>query len=145
MSTLFLSWASFWIKAWTYHQIVQRLWTMWPMWPKGDPHLYCELWFDYTDKGLYSQSFGFSSSHVWMWELNHKKDWCQRTDAFQLWCWRRLLRVLWTARRSNQSIPKEINSEYSLEGLMMKLKLQYFDHLKVTITFRMRKPQSLLL
>ena len=53
----------------------------------------------------------------------------QRTDAFELWCWRRLLRVPWTARRSNQSILKEISPEYSLEGLMLKLKLQYFDHL----------------
>ena len=53
----------------------------------------------------------------------------QRIDAFKLWCWRRLLRVPWTERRSNQSILKEINSEYSLEGLMLKLKLQYFGHL----------------
>ena len=53
----------------------------------------------------------------------------QRTDAFELWCWRRLLRVPWTARRSNQSILKEINPEYSLEGLMVKLKLQHFGHL----------------
>ena len=53
----------------------------------------------------------------------------RRTDAFELWCWRRLLRVPWTARRSNQSIPKEISPEYSLEGLMLKLKLQYFGHL----------------
>ena len=53
----------------------------------------------------------------------------QRTDAFELWCWRRLLRVPWTARRSNQSILKEISPEYSLEGLMLKLKLQYFGHL----------------
>ena len=52
-----------------------------------------------------------------------------RIDAFELWCWRRLLRVLWTARRSNQSILKEISPEYSLEGLMLKLKLQYFGHL----------------
>ena len=51
---------------------------------------------------------------------------CQRTDAFDLWCWRRLLRVSWTARRSNQSILKEMSPEYSLEGLMLKLKLQYF-------------------
>ena len=58
-----------------------------------------------------------------------KKAKCQRTDAFELWCWRRLLRVLWTTRRSNQSILKEISPEYSLEGLMPKLKLQYFDHL----------------
>ena len=53
----------------------------------------------------------------------------QRIDAFELWCWRRLLRVLWTAKRSNQSILKEISPEYSLEGLMLKLKLQYFRHL----------------
>ena len=53
----------------------------------------------------------------------------QRIDAFKLWCWRRLLRIPWTARRSNQSILKEINPEYSLEGLMLKLKLQYFGHL----------------
>ena len=58
-----------------------------------------------------------------------KKSECQRIDAFGLWCWRRLLRVPWTARRSNQSVLKEINPEYSLEGLMLKLKLQYFGHL----------------
>ena len=58
-----------------------------------------------------------------------KKAQCRRTDAFELWCWRRLLRVPWTARRSNQSILKEINPEYSLKGLIMKLKLQYFGHL----------------
>ena len=58
-----------------------------------------------------------------------KKTECQRIDAFELWCWRRLLRVPWTARRSNQSILKEISPEYSLEGLMLKLKLQYFGHL----------------
>ena len=61
-----------------------------------------------------------------------KKVECQRIDAFQLWCWRRLLKLLrvpWTARRSNQSILKEISPEYSLEGLMLKLKLQYFGHL----------------
>ena len=58
-----------------------------------------------------------------------KKAECRRTDAFELWCWRRLLRVPWTARRSNQSIVKEISPEYSLEGLMLKLKLQYFGHL----------------
>ena len=54
---------------------------------------------------------------------------CQRIDAFELWCWRRLLRVPWTTRRPNQSILKEISPEYSLEGLMLKLKLQYFGHL----------------
>ena len=55
-----------------------------------------------------------------------KKAECRRIDAFELWCWRRLLRVLWTSRRSNQSILKEVSPEYSLEGLMLKLKLQYF-------------------
>ena len=58
-----------------------------------------------------------------------KKAECRKIDAFELWCWRRLLRVPWTARRSNQSIPKEISPGYSLEGLMLKLKLQYFGHL----------------
>ena len=63
-----------------------------------------------------------------------KKAECQRIDAFELWCWRRLLRVPWTARRSHQSILKEINPEYSLEGLMLKLKLQYFGHLMRRLT-----------
>ena len=58
-----------------------------------------------------------------------KKAECRRIDAFELWCWRRLLRVPWTARRSNQSILKETNPEYSLEELMLKLKLQYFSYL----------------
>ena len=58
-----------------------------------------------------------------------KKAECRKIDAFELWCWRRLLRVPWTARRSNQCILKEISPEYSLEGLMLKLKLQYFGHL----------------
>ena len=64
-----------------------------------------------------------------MRELDHKEGWEWRINAFQLWCWRRLLRVPWTARRSNRSILKEINPEYSLEGLTLKLKLQYFGHL----------------
>ena len=85
---------------------------------------------DVTDKGPSSQSYGFSSSHVWMWELNYKESWvCLRIDAFELWCWRRLLRVPWTARRSNQSILKVISPGLSLEGMMLKLKLQYFGHL----------------
>ena len=61
------------------------------------------------------------------WTINKAE--CQRMDALELWCWRRLLRVPWTAKRSNQSILKEINSEYSLEGQILKLKLQCFDHL----------------
>ena len=61
-----------------------------------------------------------------------KKAECKRINAFELWCWRRLLRVPWTARRSSQSILREINSEYSLEGQLLKLKLQYFGHLMPT-------------
>ena len=75
-----------------------------------------------------SQSCGFSGGHVWMWELDYEAE-CWKIDAFELWCWRRLLRVPWTAGRSNQSILKEISPEYSLEGLKLKLKLQYFGHL----------------
>ena len=76
-----------------------------------------------------SQGYGFSSGHVWMWELDYKKAEHQRTDAFEVWCWRRLLRVPWTARSSNQSILKETSPVCSLEGLMLRLKLQYFGHL----------------
>ena len=76
-----------------------------------------------------SQSYGFSCSHVWMWELDHKESSAPKIDAFEPWCWRRLLRVPWTARRSHQSILKKINPEYSLEGLMLTLKLQYFGYL----------------
>ena len=74
----------------------------------------------FAKKGPSSQSYGFSSSMY-----GCEKAECQRIDAFELWCWRRLLRVPWTARRSNQSILKEISPECSLEGLMLKLKLQY--------------------
>ena len=84
---------------------------------------------NFANKGLSSQSCGFSSSHVWTWELDYKESWAERIDAFELWCCRRLLRVPWTARRSNQSILKESSPEYSLEGLMLKLKPQYFGHL----------------
>ena len=130
----------------------------------------------FANKGPSSQSYGFSSSHVWIGEGNGnplqysclenpgdgeawwaavygvahsqtglkrlnsssstygceswtiKKAGCQRIDAFELWCWRRLLRVPWTARRSNLSILKEISPEYYLEGQMLKLRLQYFGH-----------------
>ena len=64
-----------------------------------------------------------------MWELDYKESWVPTIDAFELWCWRRLLRVPWTARRSNQSIVKEISPGISLEGMMLKLKLHYFGHL----------------
>ena len=83
----------------------------------------------FANKALDSQSYGFSSRHVWMWELDIKKAAHWRIDAFELWHWRRLLRVSWIARRSDQSILKEIHPEYLLEGLVLKLKLQYFSHL----------------
>ena len=83
----------------------------------------------FANKGPSSHSYGFSSSYVWCESWTIRKAECWRIDAFELWCWRRLLRVPWTARRSNQSILKEIYPEYSLEGLMLKLKLQYFGHL----------------
>ena len=76
-----------------------------------------------ANKGLYSQSYVFFSSHVRMWNLDHKES--QGIDALELWCWRRLLRAPWTARKSNQSILKEVNPGYSLEGL----KLLNFGHL----------------
>ena len=81
-----------------------------------------------ANKGPSSQGYVFSNSHVWMWELDYKAE-RQRIDAFELWCWRRLLRVPWSTRRPNQCILKEISPGCSLEGLMLKLKLQYFGHL----------------
>ena len=83
----------------------------------------------FANKGPSSQSYGFSSSHVWMWELDFKKAEGRRIDSFEPWYWRRLLRVPWTVRRSNQSILKKISTEQSLERLMLKWKLQYFGHL----------------
>ena len=76
----------------------------------------------FPDKGPHRQSYGFSSGRVWMWELDHKEGWVPKNWCFKLWCWRRLLRVPWTARRTNQSILKEISPGYSF-------KLQYFGHL----------------
>ena len=83
----------------------------------------------FANRGPSSQISDFSSSHKWMKAGPKKKVEHQRIDAFELWCWRRLLIVSWTARTSNQSILKEINPEYSLEGLMLRLKLQNFGHL----------------
>ena len=84
---------------------------------------------DFVNKYPCSQSYGVPSSHIWIWELDYKKGWELKNWCFQTCCWRRLLRVPWTERRSNQSILKGINPEYSLEGLMLKLKLLYFGHL----------------
>ena len=78
----------------------------------------------FANKGLSSQGCGFSSENLIIKKTEHR-----RIDAFELWCWRRLLKVPWTARRSNQSILKELSPEYSLEGLMLKLKLQCYGHL----------------
>ena len=83
----------------------------------------------FANKGPSSQSYGFPVVMYGCESWPIKKAECGRIDGFELWCWRRLLRVPWTARRSNQSILKEISPEYSLEGLMLKLKLQYFGHL----------------
>ena len=83
----------------------------------------------FAGKGLYSQSYGFPVVLYGCENWTIKKAECQRTDGFEPWCWRRLLRVPWTARRSNKSILKDISPEYSLEGLMLKLKLQYFGPL----------------
>ena len=77
----------------------------------------------FADNGVYSQSYSFYKVMYGRESWTIKKDERQSIDAFELWCWRRLLRVPWTARRSNQSVLKEINPEYSLEGLMLKLKL----------------------
>ena len=75
--------------------------------------------YHFVNKGPYSQTYVFPSSRVRMWELGHKEAECRKTDACKLWCWTRLLRVPWTARRSNQSILKEASSEYSLERPML--------------------------
>ena len=83
----------------------------------------------FTNKDPSSQSYGFFSSHVWMWELDHKEGWAPKNWCFQIVVLEKTLESPWAARRSNQSILKEISPEYSLEGLMLKLKLQYFDHL----------------
>ena len=83
----------------------------------------------FTDKGPTSQNYGFSVVMYRCESWNIKKAEHQRIDAFKFWCWRRLLRVPWTARRSSHSILKEIKREYSLEGLMLKLKFQSYGHL----------------
>ena len=83
----------------------------------------------FAKKDLYTQSCGFSSSHIWMWELDFKERWAPKNRGFWTVVLERTLERPWTARRSNQPILKEISPEYSLEGRMLKLKLQYFGHL----------------
>ena len=80
----------------------------------------------FANKGPHSHGYGFSSSHIWMWELDHKEGWVLKNWCFQTVVLRKLLRVPWTTRRSNQSTQKEINPEYSLEGLV--LNRLYFGH-----------------
>ena len=90
----------------------------------------CVYWYQYICTNFYQYIYRLFPVAMYgceSWTI--KKAECQRIDAFELWCWRRLLRVPWTARRSNQSILKKISPEYSLEGLLLKLKLQYFGHL----------------
>ena len=81
-----------------------------------------------ADKGPFSQGYGLPSGHMQLWQRDRKKAEHQKIDAFELRCWRRLLKVPWTARRLNKSILRVINPDCSLEGLMLKLKLQYFGH-----------------
>ena len=88
----------------------------------------------FSNKGPSRQSYGFPVVMYGCESWTIKKAEHQRIDTFELWYWRRLLRVPWPARRSNQSILKEISPEYSLEGLMLKLKLQYFGHLSEELT-----------
>ena len=94
-------------------------------WSPVSPHSnilhYCSMYFQNQDTDIATIIYGCEN-----WTIKKAEN--QRIDAFELWCWRRLLTVPWTARRSNQSILKEINSEYSLEELVLKLKLQYFGH-----------------
>ena len=93
----------------------------------------------FANKGCLVKSMVFSVVMYGCESWTTKKAERRRIDAFELWCWRRLLRVPWTSKRSNQSILKEISPEYSLEGLMLKLKLQYFGHL-VRRTDSLEKP-----
>ena len=90
------------------------------------PHLFAMKWWDWS-RLVKAMVFPVDMNGCENWTINKAEHW--RIDAFELWCWRRLLRIPWTARRSNQSILNEISPEYSLEGLMLKLKLQYFGHL----------------
>ena len=111
-------------------------WWCWHLTPDGfDSQSYLAAWpssvLDDIEwgPGIFLENLGLADGMYGCESWTIKKAECQRIDAFELWCRRKLLRVTWTARRSNQSILKEISPEYSLEGLMLKLKLQYFGHL----------------
>ena len=83
----------------------------------------------FDNNGQSSQNYGFSSSHIWMWELDYKQSWVPKNWCFWTVLLEKILESFWTARRFNQSTIKDISPEYSLEGLMLKLELQYFNHL----------------
>ena len=107
-----------------------NIYTLLPPVTLGEGHVTCFIYlFIGCNKGSSSQSHGFSSSHVWMWELDYKESWAPKNWCFWTVLLEKLLRVPWTASRSNQSILKEISPEYTLEGLMLKRKLQYFGYL----------------
>ena len=113
---------TWWLQPWNLKMLAP--------WKKSydQPRQHIKKWRNYfVNKGPSRQSYGFLNSHAWMWELDHKEGWVPRIDPFELRCWRRLLRVPWSARRSNLSVLKEISPEYSLEALL--LKLQYFGYL----------------
>ena len=111
------------------HEIKRRLLAPWKeSYDKPRQHIKKQR-HHFADKGPSSQSYGFRVVMYGCESWTIKKGKHQRIDAFQLWCWRRLLRALWTVRRSNQSTRKEMSPEYSLEGLRLKPKLQYFGHL----------------
>ena len=99
----------------------EKLWQTWKH-SKKQRHYF-------ANKGPSSQSYGFCSSHVWMWKLNYKESWALKNWCFWTVVWRRLLKVPWIKRRFTQFILKQMGPEYSLEGLMVKLKLQYSGHL----------------
>ena len=111
------------------HEIQRRLLLGRKVYDQPRQHIKKKQRHYFVNKGLSSQGYGFPVVMYGCESWTIKKVEYQRVDAFELWCWRRLLRVPWTARRSNQSILKEISPEYSLKGLMLKLKLQHFGHL----------------
>ena len=113
--------------AWS-HEIKRRLLLGRKLWPTPRQHIKKQRHY-FADKDLSSQSFGFSSSHVWMWVLDYKESWSLKNWCFWTVVFEKSLESPWTARRSDQSILKEISPEYPLEGLMLKLKFQYFGHL----------------
>ena len=98
------------------------------LWRKSRQHIKKKRHY-FANKCPSSQNYGFSSSHVWIWELDYKVSWAPKNWCFWTVVLERLLRISWTARRSNRSILREISPEYSLKGLMLKLKLQYFGYL----------------